>query len=173
MPDTNQNPVIPQSRRPVMPDGYGVPEISEGTLPWSFAEERLQTARNYWIGSVRPSGRPHAMPVWGVWMDQKLYMDGSPETRRSRNIASNPAVVVHLESGDQVVIVEGEAYAAGKPDPELAKRLAQAYSEKYAASGYQPEPGIWDQGGLYVVYPHTAFAWTKFPSDSTKWIFNK
>ncbi len=161
-----------KTSRPIMPNGYGVPETTEGTLPWSVAEERLQAARNYWIGSVRPNGRPHAMPVWGVWVDGKLYFDGSPETRRSRNIAANPAVVVHLESGDQVVIVEGNAYAAGKPEPELAKRLAQAYAAKYAASGYEPKPDSWDQGGLYVVHPQTVFAWTKFPSDSTRWQFN-
>jgi nitroimidazol reductase NimA-like FMN-containing flavoprotein (pyridoxamine 5'-phosphate oxidase superfamily) len=154
-----------------MPDGYGVPQGVAGTLPWSFAEERLVAARNYWISTTRPDGRPHAVPVWGVWVDGKLYFDGSPETRRGRNIAENPAVVAHLESGDQVVIVEGEAHETRAPERGLAKRLAAAYKAKYAASGYSPSPDSWDQGGLYVVEPRKAFAWTKFPQDTTRWTF--
>jgi hypothetical protein len=46
-----------------MPDGYGIPESTSGTLPWSFVDEQMLTARNYWVVTVRPDGRPHAMPV--------------------------------------------------------------------------------------------------------------
>jgi hypothetical protein len=159
----------PQASRPIMPDGYGVPQNIKGLLPWSFVQERMEEARNYWIASVNPKGRPHAVPVWGVWLDEKLYFDGAPDTRHMRNIAANPAVAVHLESGDQVVIIEGEAGAAGKPERSLAERLAAAYSRKYAASGYSPSADSWDEGGLYVVEPSKAFAWTKFPDDTTRW----
>ncbi len=79
---------------------------------WSWAVERLESALNYWFSTTRPDGRPHAMPAWAVWVDHALYFDGSPETRRSRNLAVNPAIAVHLESGDQVVILEGEALKA-------------------------------------------------------------
>jgi nitroimidazol reductase NimA-like FMN-containing flavoprotein (pyridoxamine 5'-phosphate oxidase superfamily) len=154
-----------------MPEGYGIPKSLEGALPWSFAEERLAAARNYWISTTRPDGRPHAMPVWGVWLDGKLYFEGSPETRRGRNLAANPAVAVHLESGDQVVILEGEAHEIVAPERGLAGRLAAAISAKYAASGYTPGPDAWDKGGLYIVQLRKAFAWTKFPQDTTRWRF--
>ena len=95
--------------RPSMPDGYGVPDTDEGLLDWSWAVERLESALNYWFATTRPDGRPHAMPAWAVWLDGGLYFEGSPLTRRARNLAANPAVVVHLESGDEVVILEGEA----------------------------------------------------------------
>jgi hypothetical protein len=45
---------------------YGVPEELEGTLPWSWAEERLAESRNFWLVTADGNGRPHAMPVWGV-----------------------------------------------------------------------------------------------------------
>ena len=61
----------PESSRPVMPAGYGVPESDEGLLPWSWAVERLESARNYWFGTTRPDGRPHAMPAWAVWLDER------------------------------------------------------------------------------------------------------
>jgi hypothetical protein len=152
-----------------MPDGYGIPESGEGTLPWRFVEERLAEALNYWIVTVRPDGRPHAMPVWGAWLDGKLFIEGSPETVRHRNLAGNPHVVAHLESGDQVVIIEGEATEAGKPEPALGRRLSQVYSGKYAPAGYTPGPDAWDRGGLYVIRPRKVFAWTKFPQDTTRW----
>ena len=99
-----------------MPEGYGVPDTEEGVLDWSWAEERLEQALNYWFATTRPDGRPHAMPAWAVWLDGTVYFEGSPLTRRARNIAENPAVVVHLESGDDVVILEGEAHEVGKPE---------------------------------------------------------
>ena len=168
MQDPGMN-AMPQPDRPTMPDGYGIPENTEGILPWNFVEEQMAEARSYWITTVRPDCRPHAMPVWGAWLDGKLYIEGSPNTRRHRNLVSNPHVVAHLESGDQVVIVEGEAYEAGKPDAILGKRLSQSFIHKYAASGYSPGPDAWDNGGLYVIYPKKVFAWTKFPQDTTRW----
>ena len=131
----------------------------------------MAEARNFWIVTVRPDGRPHAVPVWGVWLDGKLYIEGSPETRRHRNIAANPHVVAHLESGDQVLILEGEAAEAGKPEASLGARLSQAYTAKYRSFGYTPGPDNWDQGGLYIIRPQKVFAWTKFPQDTTRWRF--
>lgn len=157
------------SERPVMPDGYGIPESVEGTLPWGYVDEKMSEARNYWIATVRPDGRPHVMPVWGVWLDGSLYIEGSPETIRHRNIASTPHIAVHLENGSQVVIMEGEANETGKPAPELAQRLSQVFTSKYTSMGYSPGPDNWDKGGLYQFTPQKVFAWTNFPKDTTRW----
>src|SRR4051794_20953288 len=99
----------PRRSRPQLPAGYGVPATDEGMLDWAWAVEQLSSARNYWFCTTRPDGRPHTMPAWAVWLDGALYFDGSPETRRSRNLAHNSAIAVHLESGDQVVVLEGAA----------------------------------------------------------------
>ncbi|TMJ29824.1 MAG: pyridoxamine 5'-phosphate oxidase, partial [Alphaproteobacteria bacterium] len=158
--------------RPLMPDGYGVPETDEGLVEWGWAVERLERARNYWFSTTRPDGRPHAMPAWAVWVDGALYFDGSQETRRGRNLAQNAAIVVHLESGDQVVILEGEAHETGKPDPALAHRLVEAFIAKYGASDdYKPTPDQWDNGGLWSLRPRVAFGWTSFPKTVTRWRF--
>ena len=114
------------------------------------------------------------MPAWAVWLDGALYFDGSPETRRGRNLAVNPAITVHLESGDQVVILEGQALEAGRPDPAFAQRLAAAYEAKYGAShDYHPSPATWDSGGLWVMRPRVAFGWTEFPKALTRWRFGE
>ncbi len=89
----------------------------------------------------------------------------------SRNIAQNPYVSVHLESGDDVVAMDGMARAHPKPSPELGTQLANAYAAKYAALGYAPKPDQWDNGGLYEVTPTSVLAWTKFTEDPTKFTF--
>ena len=76
-----------------------------------------------------------------------------------------------LESGDQVVILEGEVRQISAPPRALTEKVSQAYCAKYAESGYAPPPEQWDEGILYEMQPQTAFAWTKFPDDTTRWQF--
>jgi nitroimidazol reductase NimA-like FMN-containing flavoprotein (pyridoxamine 5'-phosphate oxidase superfamily) len=163
----------PQTGRPTMPEGYGVPETDEGVLEWTWAVERLESALNYWFGTTRPDGRPHAMPAWAVFLDGTLYFEGSPRTRRARNLAENAAVVVHLESGDEVVILEGVAREVGKPERALAEQLAAAFTAKYGSTKYEyrPPPEQWDNGGLWSMQPKVAFGWSDFPADTTRWRF--
>jgi len=158
-----------------MPQGYGVPETDDGLLPWSWAIARLEAALNYWFATTRPDGRPHAMPAWAVWLDGALYFEGSPATRRARNLAENPQVSVHLESGDEVVILEGRAGDAAAPERPLAERLAAAFAAKYGDTRweYRPTPEQWDRGGLWVLRPLVAFGWSEFPRDVTRWRFTR
>jgi len=160
----------PKGVLPRFPKGYV--ENPQSLLPWSYVLQRLTDAKNYWLCTVRPNGHPHVVPKWGVWVDDKIYFDGSPETRHARNIVENPYVVLHLESGDDVVIVEGISKAIQKPAPELAAKVARAYTAKYAALGYAPAPDQWDNGGLFVISVRMALAWTKFTDDPTKFVFD-
>ncbi len=157
-----------QVTRPTFPKGYVDHPVSE--VPWEYVEQRLRESVNYWLCSVRPDGRPHVIPRWGVYLDGKFYYDGSPETRHARNLEANPNVSLHLESGNDVVIMDGTSQPAGKPAPEFAVRLAEAYRAKYASEGYSPEPTQWDEGGLYVFTPRQCLAWTKFFENPTKFV---
>ncbi len=163
----------PKAGRPVFPEGYGIPETDEDLLPWGYVEERMAASRNYWIATAAPGGRVSATPVWGVWVQDTLYFDGSPQTRRGRNIAANPSVAVHLEDGTRAVIIEGEVREVIKPEPDLANQLVAAYTAKYAADGYTPTLDQWDQGGLFRLDKRRAFAWTEFPKDVTRWVFEE
>jgi nitroimidazol reductase NimA-like FMN-containing flavoprotein (pyridoxamine 5'-phosphate oxidase superfamily) len=155
--------------RPYIP-GYGVPHNKKGMLPWSFVTERLAEAKNYWICTTDPLGRPHATPVWGMWLDEQLYFGGGADTRRNRNLVANPAVCVHLESGSEVVIVHGEAQALRAAPHELAVRLSEASAQKYA---YAPKPEEYeaDAGGTFVMRPRVVLAWKQFPKDAARWEF--
>ena len=162
--------VEPERSRPSMPADYGVPTDDATLLPWSWAVQRLTAARNYWFSTTRSDGRPHVMPAWAVWIDDALYFDGSPETRRMRNLVANPALAVHLESGDDVVIVEGQSREVGRPEGAFAERLAAAFAAKYGPThDYKPSPDQWNEGGLWVLRPRVAFGWDNFPKTITRW----
>jgi hypothetical protein len=159
----------PKISRPKFPPGYVDHPISE--VSWDYVVQKLTEAKNYWLCSVRPDGRPHCVPRWAVFVDGLIYYDGSPETRHARNITENPEVTLHLENGDQAIILEGSAGSAGKPSVELAQKLSEAYKSKYTQHGYAPEPDQWDEGGLYVFTPRQCLAWTVFFEDPTKFVF--
>ena len=164
----------PRVDRPQMPDGYGVPETSDGVLSWSRVVERLEGSKQYWMATTRPDGRPHVVPRWGAWLDGRLFYDGSPDTVHVRNIVANPACVLHLEDGWHSVIVEGRAAPADPPGLELGERIAAAIGGKYGADGYEPTPDSWegeDSGGLVVFTPTKAMAWFDFPNDVTRFTF--
>jgi len=152
----------PSPTRPHVP-GYGIPASTEGLLPWSHVTERLERTRNYWVATARPDGRPHAVPVWGVWVGGILYFGGGPETRWSRTLAENPQVAVHLESGEDVAIVEGVVERITDPaDPRVA-RIDDAYEAKYRMRHGAP---------FWVLRPRVAFAWSSFPDNATRWTFD-
>lgn len=161
---------MPAPSRPWMPDGYGVPESADGMLPWSWASELLAAAPLYWVATTRPDGRPHTMPIWGAWVDDTFYFEGSPETRRGRNLAANPEVSVHIERGDDIVVVEGRAEEVRDLDLSLAGRIADAFGDKY--EGYRPEPAALIEHGIWIVRPRTVFGWGEFPRTVTRWRFD-
>ena len=165
----------PKVSRPHFPPGYVDKPVSY--VDWSWVTAQLTDSKNYWLCSVRPptpqapGGRPHVIPLWAIYMDGKIYYDGSPETRHAQNMALNPNISFHLENGSQVVILDGMVKPAGKPSSELGKRLSQEYKRKYVDFDYAPEPNSWDEGGLYVFTPNQCIAWTVFNEDPTKFTF--
>lgn len=159
----------PLAQRPAMQD-YGISAEAEGLLPWSFASQQMAAARTYWISSTRPDGRPHAAPVWGVWLDDVFYFGTGPGSVKARNLSANPALVVHLESGDDVVILEGEAEWLTAVEPALWQRIADHYEAKYA--GFRPDPPS-PQGPFIALRPQVALGWLErdFVRSATRWSF--
>jgi hypothetical protein len=157
----------PSVSRPRIPAEYGIPKNNKGLLPWSHVTGRMTQALHYWICTVDTHGRPYVTPVDGLWLNDRLYFGGSPKTKRNRNLITNPAVSVHLDSSDDAVILQGEAFLE-TPGPELAAQLSTASAEKY---GYAPRPEDYQRSGVHVFRPITVFAWKQFPRDVTRWQF--
>jgi pyridoxine/pyridoxamine 5'-phosphate oxidase len=133
-------------------------------LEWSWAEERLERSHNYWIASTCPDGRPSVAAVWGVWLDGAVQFGTNPRSRKARNLDRDPRAVVHLESGDEVVILHGEVERL-VPD----ERTADAFEPKY-----DWRPNVQDAGeGGYLLRPRRALAWREadYPKTATRFDF--
>jgi hypothetical protein len=148
-------------RRPDFDPNYGISMDEEGMLEWSWADERLTASRNYWIVTAGPDGRPGAAPVWGVWAEGAVYFGTNPRSQKGRNLEHDSRAVIHLESGDEVVILHGEVELS-----EVDDTILDSYEAKY---GYRP-PGK----SLFRLRPRLALAWLEsdYPKTATRFDFN-
>ena len=170
MSDSERPIAVPSADRPYMP-GYGILAADQGSglLPWSWANERLEKAANYWVVSVRPDGRPHAMPVWAIWLDNCLWYSTGVQSRKALNLAANPNCVVSIEVGTEAVIVEGINSIV--EDAEMLRRFSAVYGPKYK----------WNMEGfkdpIYIVRPTKVIAFQtandEFARSATRWTFTR
>lgn len=168
----------PTVDRPDMPEDYGPRDTLDGVLPWSWADERLAGSRNYWVATTTADGAPHVAPVWGTWVAGALWFGTSPASAKGRHLHRDPRVVVNLESGDEVVIVHGDAalVPVSDLDDDLRRRLDDGYGAKYV----DPETGepmrlaAGPPGTSIVrVAPRKVLGWSEhdFVATRTRWRF--
>ena len=94
-------------------------------------DERLRKESIIWLGTVRPDGRPHLIPVWFFWDGEVITIYSQPNSQKMRNLQHNTNVTLALDTaddGDDVVIVEGKAELLGKAGQTMNN---PAYVEKY------------------------------------------
>jgi nitroimidazol reductase NimA-like FMN-containing flavoprotein (pyridoxamine 5'-phosphate oxidase superfamily) len=113
---------------------YGHP--SAAAPPWDEIERLLADAQLYWIITVRRDGRPHAVPVVGVWHDGAFAFCTGPEEQKQRNLDGNPHVAVTTGSTGangwdtgKDIVVEGTAVRV--TEGESLGALARAWFDKY------------------------------------------
>jgi hypothetical protein len=163
----------PKASRPHMP-GYGLPQGQKGLLPWTWASERLRKSHNYWVATVRGDGRPHLMPVWGLWMDGAFYFSTGRQSRKAKNLATNSACVIATENSAEAVVLEGVARET--PDLRLRRKFIRDTERKYNFDMSAYTPGILNlQEPIYVVEPRVAFGLheKKSLNTATRWRFVK
>lgn len=157
---------------------YGVPADPDGALPWAWAQQRLVGSKNYWVVTASASGRPHAMPVWGVWMPatDHFWFSCSPTARKARNIAENPRCVVAADDTVECVSVEGRARAV---DPAAEATAVDQVVASYVAK-YWDDPAVHPEveaflrsHALFEVTPERAFGIIErddeFAQRATRW----
>ncbi len=154
----------PQPDRPEMPDSFGVGAAGAPFEPiaWLSFAAQVAAARNYWISTTRPDGRPHAVPVWGVWLEGVFYFLTDANSLTAKNLAGNANAVVHLESGDDVAILFGAFEQAA-----LEAGVLKAFNAKYEM------PPVSEGFPVYRMRLSKAMAWREdgFPANATRWRF--
>jgi hypothetical protein len=148
------------------PEGYGTPTRM---LAWDAVRQRLADAEQYWLATTRPDGRPHVVPVDGVWVDERWYFGGAETTVHQRNLRANQQIVVHLPDPMAAVIAEGTAEWR-KPSPEEAQRIADTTRVKYAKYGYPAKAEDY-LGGVWCLRPSVVLAWEQLHMDATRFVF--
>ena len=160
-------------------DRYG-----SAAIPWSRPHDLLAGSSAspdipFYLGTVRPDGRPHAAGIGALWFDGDLYIVSGPATRKSRNLASNPACTISCRLEGIDLIMEGEATRVTDQATleEVARRYreggwpaeveGEAFTAPYSAPSAGPPP--WH---LYRFTFHTAFGVaTAEPYGATRWRF--
>ena len=161
----------PQASRPYMP-GYGIDDAADGLLTWVEALRRLTGARNFWLATVRPDGRPHLMPVWAVWHEDALWFSSSLGSRKIRNLQAEPRCALSTEDGNRPLVVEGRAEIVTDLD-RIAAFLAASNAKYKVDYGIDfLDPAV---NASVRVAPDWAFALDEqtFTTSPTRWRFTQ
>src|SRR4051812_23563147 len=170
------------NREPI--DTKNLDTYGHAPLEWSRIRDALAASpagpgRPYFLGTVRPDGRPHSAGIGAVWHDGDMYIVSGPNTRKSRNLAANPACTISVRLKGLDLVLEGEAGRV--TDPATLERLAAVYREggwpaqvdgdaftaPHSAPSAGPPPWY-----LYRVVINTAFGLaSEEPHGATRWRF--
>lgn len=155
----------PKADRPFAP-GYGIvgPKHGKGLLPWAWVAEKMNPCRTFWLATIHAAhGRPHVMPIWGVWLDDAFFFSTGRKSRKGQNLAVNPSCTITNDDGEEAVIVEGIAIEA--EDAAELERIAKAYETKY-----KMDPRSMGEP-LFRVRPARVFGFVEktFPQSATRW----
>jgi len=160
-------------------DLYGLEPI-----PWSRALAALESfggsEQRSFLATTRPDGRPHLAGVGALWDHGKVYVVSGERTRKSRNLARNPACAISMSLPDMDLVIEGRAERV--TDNGTLQRLAKRYAEggwparvegsafTYVYSAPSAGPPPW---ALYEVTPTTVFGvLAAEPGGATRWRFD-
>jgi nitroimidazol reductase NimA-like FMN-containing flavoprotein (pyridoxamine 5'-phosphate oxidase superfamily) len=150
--------------------GYGIvgAEDGKGLLPWAWVATKMNSCRTFWLATIHTGlhsdqGRPHVMPVWGVWLDDAFFFSTGRKSRKGQNLAANPACTIANDDGEEAVIVEGLATQA--EDAAEQERVAIAYKKKY-----KMDPRSMGEP-IFRVQPSRVFGFVEktFPQSATRW----
>lgn len=134
------------------------------------------------LGTVLPDGRPHAAAVGAMWIDGAWYVVSGPGTRKSRNLATNPACTLTAKLPGIDVVFMGDAQRV--TDAKTLERVAKVYrgvgwpaevegdafTAPYTAPSGGPPPWF-----LYRMKCHEAFGvgTVRGADGATKWTFDQ
>ena len=99
---------------------------------WPAARAELDSAKTYWVVTVREDGRPHVTTTAGVWLDDALHFLTGASEQKAANLDGNAHVVMltGCNGWDGLdVVVEGHAVRV--TEVGRLERLARAFTEKY------------------------------------------
>jgi hypothetical protein len=154
---------------PMTVGGSGVE--ASGRLEWAHVAGRLARERTLWVATVSAEGAPHVAPVWGAVWRGTFFMFTTRASAKAQNIAGNPQVAIHCESGEDVLIVRGLLVDVGAP--AAVPDVVGAFADKYRMPGdadFLPgtDPTV---DVVYALTPTSAMTWalSEFEDSQLRW----
>lgn len=146
-------------------------------LEWSWVERKLITSSSYWLVTTKPNaGGPHTRPVWGVYYDGTIWFSTGRSSIKGQNLAVDPRCVIHVESADDVVIIDGVAELVAPWEDVFAgdhsRAVLRRYMQKYVMTESELSPqGELSDAALYRVWPKVVNAWLEgaYPTTQSRW----
>ena len=153
-------------------------------LPWSRALAVLDATGKaldtWYLGTTTPDGRPHAAGVGALWHEGELYFTSGSGTRKSRNLARNPAASISVSLEGIDLVFEGEARRV--TDQTTLEAVAKRYHDDgwpvtvegdaltapYSAPSAGPPPWQVYRLGFDTVFGVA----TAEPNGATRWRFS-
>ena len=142
-------------------------------IPWSWAENLLESAPTYWLVTTSPDGVPHSRPMWGVWRRDVFWF--SSQNRSGGFIEVNPRASVNVQVGEDVVMVEGScSRVIGVEDISV---LAEGSKVKYNWELTVSEDRVHTQFGqsapVFRLTPERVYGWAGIAGweSATRWDF--
>jgi hypothetical protein len=131
----------------------------------------------WFLGVTDPDGAPHAAAVGAVWSDGGLYFTSGPGTRKSRDLAAQPAATLSVAMPGIDLVFEGPVERV--TDRPTLERLVGIYNEAgwpaevagdaftapFSAPAAGPPPWYLFRLAFHTVYgtataePHGASRW--------------
>jgi hypothetical protein len=142
-------------------------------IPWSWAENLLESAPTYWLVTTSPDGAPHSRPIWGVWRGDVFWF--SSQNRCGGFLDINPRASVNVQVGEDVVMVEGScSRVIGVDDISV---LAEGSRVKYNWELTVSEDRVHTQFGqsapVFRLTPERVYGWAGIAGweSATRWDF--
>jgi PPOX class probable F420-dependent enzyme len=126
--------------------------------------KRLSAEPVIWLGTVRPDGRPHNVPVWFAWQDPMVLIFSRPKTVKVGNMRRSPAVSLALDSADggqDIVLAEGRAefVTADRHPHFLAGQFRHKYAPALGSMSFEEWRATFSQPVL--IHVQRIIAWTR------------
>jgi PPOX class probable F420-dependent enzyme len=121
----------------------------------------LSEQRTIRLATASPSGQPHVVPLWYVWVDGTVFMNSTLGNVTIRNLERNPRATGSVDDGqayDELrgVLVHGMVERADD-DPRL-DTVMHRWSEKYM--GGNPLPyARWRNRAWFRLSPNAITSW--------------
>jgi Pyridoxamine 5'-phosphate oxidase len=108
-------------------DIYGGEPLEWSRVQAPLAEVAPKADIPYFLGTVRPDGRPHSAGVGALWHEGDLFVTSGPGTQKSRNLEANSRCTISARLPTVDVVFDGEAQRV--TDHETLQTVAARYRE--------------------------------------------